>query len=216
MAIDHGHGADAGRNPGVAYDKTDLGARGILFFFLGLAVFGILMQLIVLGMYAGMTRFAVKHEVEASPLAPQTYTPRSEVLQNTANVNIQQFPQPRLLHHVRGSGEMTKFLLQEAAVLNAKPWQDADGNVHLPIHEAMNAVLPHLPSRAGGVPLPNYPGAAREYSYPSPRPVTPTTGALESPLQPESAASSAAASATQSPSQSATPMPESGTSNTGQ
>jgi len=177
MAIDRGHGADAGRNPGVAYDKTDLGARGILIFFLGLAVFGILMQVVALGVYAGLTRFSEKHEAESSPLAPQKYTPRSEILTNTANVNIEQFPQPRLLHHVRGSGEMTKFLLQETAVLTAKPWQDADGNVHLPIDEAMKAVLPRLPARAGGVALPNYPGATREYSYP--------------PVQPESAASNA-------------------------
>ena len=185
MAIDHGHGADSGRNPSVAYDRTDLGARGILFFFLGLGVFGILMHVIVLGMYAGMTKFSEKHEAEASPLAPQTYTPRNEILTNTANVNIEQFPQPRLLHHVRGSGEMTKFLLQETAVLTAKPWQDADGNVHLPINEAMNAVLPRLPARAGGAVLPNYPGAARQVSYP--------------PVQPENAASGATQDATQTP-----------------
>src|SRR6266513_3140383 len=185
MAIDHGHGSNSGRNPGVQYDKTDLGARGILIFFVVLAVFAVAMHLIVLGLYAGMTRISEKHEPESSPLATQTYTPRNETLTNTANVNIEQFPQPRLLHHVRGSGEMTKFLLQEAAVLTAKPYQDADGNVHLPIHEAMNAVLSRLPARAGGVALPNYPGAAREYSYP--------------PVQPEGASLSATPNASQTP-----------------
>ena len=198
MAIDHGHGADSGRNPGVEYDRTDLGARGILIFFLGLAVFAIIMHVVVLGLYAGMTRFSEKHEADSSPLAPQTYTPRNEILTNTANVNIEQFPQPRLLHHVRGSGEMTKFLLQESAVLTAKPYQDAEGNVHLPIDEAMKAVLPRLPSRAGGVALPNYPGAARKYSYP--------------PAQPESAISSVTSSATSNVIQ----APETGTSTSGE
>jgi len=167
MAIDHGHGPNAGRNPGVQYDKTDLGAHGILIFFVVLAVFAVAMHLVVLGLYAGMTRISEKHEPDSRPLAPQTYTPRNETLTNTANVNIEQFPQPRLLHHVRGSGEMTKFLLQESAVLTAKPWQDREGNVHLPINQAMQAVLTRLPAREGGAALPNYPGAAREYSYPA-------------------------------------------------
>ena len=188
MAIDHGHGSDAGGNPSVNYDRSDLGARGILIFFVGLAVFAIIMHVVVLGMYAGMTRFAEKHELAASPLAPQTYTPRNEILTNTANVNIEQFPQPRLLHHVRGSGEMTKFLLQESAVLTAQPWQDADGNVHLPIDQAMKTVLSRLPARAGSVALPNYPGAAREYSYP---PVQPENAASNAHQVPESGAAAA-------------------------
>ena len=166
MATDHGHGTEAGRNPSVEYDRTDLGARGILIFFLVLGVFAVAMHLVVLGLYAGMTRISEKHEPETSPLAPQTYTPRTEILTNTANVNIEQFPQPRLLHHVRGSGEMTKFLQQESAVLSAQPWRDADGNIHLPIDQAMQTVLTRLPVRTGGAALPNYPGAARQYSYP--------------------------------------------------
>ena len=59
---------------------------------------------------------------------------------------------------------MTKFLLQEGAALTAKPWQDAEGNVHLPIEQAMKAVVTRLPARAGTSALPNYPGAGREYA----------------------------------------------------
>jgi hypothetical protein len=176
MAIDHGHGMGADRNPSVEYDKTDLGAKGIIVFFVVLGIFAIAMHLVVLGLYAGMTRFAGKHEPEVSPLATQTYTPRDGILTNTANVNTQQFPEPRLLRHLsekgelsitgREPGEMTKFLLEESAALTAKPWLDAQGNIHLPIAQAMTAVLPRLPVRAGAAEPPNYPGAAREYSYP--------------------------------------------------
>jgi hypothetical protein len=173
MAIDHGH-AENFRNPGVEYDKSDLGAKGILIFFVALAVFAIIMHLIVLGLYAGMTRVAEKQDRESNPLAPQTYTPRGGILTNTANVNVRQFPEPRLLNHMaqRGMGptaqpgEMTKFLVEEAAALTAQPWQDAQGNIHLPIEQAMAAVLPRLTARSGGTQLPNYPGAARQYSYP--------------------------------------------------
>lgn len=185
MAIDHGHGMEPDRNPSVGYDRSDLGARGILIFFLVLAFSAVVIHLVVLGLYAGMTRYADKHEPEISPLAPQTYKPRSEILSNTADVNTQQFPQPRLLHHVRGPGEMTKFLARESAVLTAKPWRDAEGNVHLPIDQAMQAVLARLPVRAGGVAPPDYPGAARDYSYPT----APDAAAIEQASMGEASAS---------------------------
>ena len=78
MAINHGHGNGNGaeRNASVEYDKSDLSAKGILIFLFVLAVFAIAIHLAVLGLYAGMTRFAEKHEPEISPLAPQTVTPR--------------------------------------------------------------------------------------------------------------------------------------------
>jgi hypothetical protein len=171
MATNHGHGNEGGRNPSVGYDKSDLSARGILIFFFVLAVFAIAIHLGVLGLYVGMTKIAERHEPEVSPLAPQTFTPRDGILTNTANVNIQQFPEPRLLRHIAGPGgglgEMSKFLLQETSELTAKPWQDDQGNVHLPIEQAMQTVVSRLPVRQGGTALPNYPGAAREYAYPT-------------------------------------------------
>ncbi len=97
MNIDHEHESDEARNPSVKYDKSDLGARGILIFFLVLLVSAIAVHLCVLGLYVGMTKFADEHDPEVSPLAPKTFTPRAEILTNTSNVNVQQFPQPRLL-----------------------------------------------------------------------------------------------------------------------
>jgi len=178
MAINHGHGNGAERNASVEYDKSDLSAKGILIFLSVLAVFAIAIHLAVLGLYAGMTRFADKHEQEISPLAQQTVTPRDKVLMNTANVNLQQFPEPRLLRHltqtgldnrfVGEAGEMTKLLEEESAALTAQPWRDQHGNVHLPINEAMKQIVTRLPARAGGTALPNYPGASEVYSYPPP------------------------------------------------
>jgi hypothetical protein len=178
MAIDHGHGGDSGHNPSVGYDKTDLSAKGILIFFVVLAVFAVAMHLGALGLYVGMTKIADQHEAESSPLAPQTYKPRDGILTNTANVNVKQFPDPRLLPHVRGGpGEMTNFLMDEAAALTAQPWQDPQGNVHLPIAEAMKVLLPRLPVRAGSTELPNYPGAKQQVAYPAPDEDVTETGA---------------------------------------
>jgi len=166
MATNHGHGANAGH--GVEYDKTDLGAKEILIFFIVLGVFAIAMHLGALALYAGMLRFAAHHEAETSPLAPQTYTPRDEILTNTANVNIEQFGPPRLEGSFGGAASMAKMALRESKALTAAPWQDQNGNVHLPIALAMRAVLPRLVVRAGGRPIPDYPGVGRIYSYPVP------------------------------------------------
>jgi hypothetical protein len=164
MATNHEHESADERNPNVEFDKSDLSARGILIFFLVLGVFAVVLNLVVVGMYVGMTKFAVKHEKELSPLVPKTITPRAGILTNTANINIQKFPEPRLQDD--DTGDMTRFLLKEAEAQTAQPWQDAQGNVHLPIDQAMKIVATRLPVRAGATGLPNYPGAGLRYSYP--------------------------------------------------
>jgi hypothetical protein len=165
MATNHGHTNGEERNSSVGYDKSDLSARGILIFFVVLAVFAIAIHFCVLGMYIGMTRFAEKHDPEMSPLAPKAVTPRSGIMTNTANVNVQRFPEPRL--QSEETTDMTKMLLKETATLTAEPWQDPQGNVHLPIDQAIKIVATRLPTRTGGTALSNYPGAGREYSEPS-------------------------------------------------
>jgi hypothetical protein len=168
MTTDHGHGTHGNENepsnPSVLYDKSDLGAKGILGFFVVLAVFAIAMNLIVLGLWVGLSKVTASRDPQTSPLAPQTITPRAEILTNTANINVKQFPEPRLQHD--DAADMTRFLLKESAALTAEPWQDAQGNVHLPIEEAVKAVATRLPVRAGGSVPPNYPGAGLKYSYP--------------------------------------------------
>lgn len=164
MATNHAHGNGDSGNPSVTFDKSDLGARGIVIFFVVLGIFAICMNLIVVGLWAGLSKVTEKHDTEISPLAPKTVTPRSEIMMNTANINIQKFPEPRLLSD--DTAEMERLLLKETAALTAEPWQDAQGNVHLPIEQAMKVEVTRLPVRAGGTALPNYPGAGGEYSYP--------------------------------------------------
>jgi hypothetical protein len=160
MATNHGHDADDLGNPSVGFDKSDLNAKGILIFFLVLAIAAVAVHLGVLGMWIGMSRIAEKHDTELSPLAPKTVTPRAEIMQNTANINIQKFPEPRLQDD--DTGDMARFLVRETEALTAQPWQDPQGNVHLPIDQAIKVVATRLPVRAGGAALPNYPGAGME------------------------------------------------------
>jgi hypothetical protein len=177
MATNHGSESGDPRNPSVGFDKSDLSARGILIFFFVLAVFAVAIHLGVLGMYVGMTKIAEKRDPEMSPLAPKAVTPRVGIMTNTANINIQKFPEPRLEND--STANMTNFLLKESEALTAAPWQDAQGNVHLPIDQAIKVVATRLPVRAAAAVLPNYPGAGREYSNES--------GTADSAAQPEQA-----------------------------
>jgi hypothetical protein len=164
-------------NPSVDFDKSDLGARGIVMFFVALGVFAIAMHLAVLGLWVGLSKVTEKHDTEISPLAKQTVTPRSEVLMNTANVNIQKFPEPRLQDD--DTGDMQRFLLKESAALTSAPSQDADGTMHIPIEMAMKTVLTNLPVRANGKLLVQNPGVGQQYSYPTAETAQQTTTASE-------------------------------------
>ena len=53
MATNHGHGNGAERNLNVEYDKSDLSAKGILIFLVVLGVFALVINLAVIGLYAG-------------------------------------------------------------------------------------------------------------------------------------------------------------------
>ena len=168
MATNHQHGNDDAGNASVTYDRSDLGARGILIFFLVLAVFAVCIHLAVLGMWVGLSKVADKHDPELSPLAPRTVTPRVGVLMNTANINVQQFSEPRLQND--DTGDMTRFLQKETDALTAEPWQDAQGNVHLPIDQAMKVTTGRLTVRTGGTAPVNYLGVGSEVSRPAAQP----------------------------------------------
>ncbi|MDR3765074.1 MAG: hypothetical protein P4M01_13380 [Acidobacteriota bacterium] len=164
MATNHEHGKGP-VNPEVDFDKTDLGARGILMFFVALGLFAIVMHVAALGIWIGLNKFADKHDPAISPLASNKVTPRSEVLMNTANINIKKFPEPRLQND--DTGDMQRFLLKETSALTADPWQDAQGNVHLPVEQAMSVALTRLTARQGGTAPAERPGIGQEFTHSS-------------------------------------------------
>ncbi len=163
MATNHTH-EHGNTNPSVTFDKTDLSARGILVFFSVMIVFFVAMSLTALGLWVGLNKAADKHDPEPSPLVKNVVTPRSQVLMNTANVNLQKFPEPRLQHD--DAGDMERFQLQQAAELMAEPWQDQQGKVHLPIDHAMQLTLGRLNARTAAA-IENYPGAGPAKSEPA-------------------------------------------------
>jgi hypothetical protein len=133
-------------NPEVSFERRDLGARGILLFFVLLFLCGAAIHLVIWGVYEGFLKTSEQHAPEVSPVAPPQSAPPPSLLQNTPSVNLERFPEPRL--QTDDETDMSRFLWRESQLLNAGPWQDQAGAVHIPIDMAMQIIAQRgLPSR---------------------------------------------------------------------
>jgi len=153
MATDSNHGMhDHLSNPEVRYERQDLGARNILYFFAVLLIVGVIIHFVVYGVYGAMEHVVAKMDVEPNPLKPVEAPPRAGVLQNTPMVRMQKFPEPRLQSD--DITDMRLMLWKESQILNpGEPWQDASGAVHISIDQAMKQIAQKgLPVRKPGTP----------------------------------------------------------------
>ncbi len=155
MATDHDREANV--NPGVGYEKRDLGHRGILVFFGVLLVATVIIHLVIWAMYTGLESYARSVEVAPNPMADKTPAAQAGVLMNTPMVNLDKFGVPRL--QPNDVVDMKTMRQQEESYLQAGPWEK-DGVVHLPIEAAMQLEVKRgLPARANGTDPSQYNGA---------------------------------------------------------
>jgi len=150
----NGSSPEHAQHPEVSFEKRDLGARAILLFFVILFISGVAIHLVVWGLYEAFVNVGQAHQPPANPLRPQPAAPVSTGLQNgglqnAGTVNLKLFPEPRL--QTDEANDMNRFLWQEGKLLDAKPWRDESGSVHIPIAEAMQIVTQRgLPARPQG------------------------------------------------------------------
>lgn len=146
--LQNGHGRDS-------FEQEDLSPLGIFYFMAGLAIVGVLIYFIVVGMYRFLDAYDRKHQTPPNPMAVQTGVdarvtmPFPEAL---SKIN-QTFPKPVLEH-----SEMQQFndvLEKQDQTLASYDWVDKDkGIVRIPIDKAMELLaqrgLPVLPQGAAG------------------------------------------------------------------
>jgi hypothetical protein len=134
------------QHPEVSFEKRDLGARGILLFFALLFISGAAIHLVAWGLYEAFVNVGEAHQAPANPMAPKQPAPAAGVLQNAGSINLNLFPEPRLQSDE--PNDMNRFLWQEGRLLDAKPWRDETGAIHIPVAEAMQIVAQRgLPTR---------------------------------------------------------------------
>jgi len=136
------------RNPQVDYERSDLSARGILLFLIGLFVAGVFIELVLWGMFHFMARSqALFPQPQLNPMMRAEQAQKGQppggtrsVMQNAPAVNLNVFPEPRL--QTNDAGEMTRFVDSENALLNVKqPFADSTGAIHIPISLAVQLIV---------------------------------------------------------------------------
>jgi hypothetical protein len=146
--IKHGHSE-------VEYEREDMSLRVIWLSFAGLALAGVLVYLVVAGLYGYLDRYARTHQPPQNPMVPQAEADTRETNPARTKAEIDaNFPQPRLERNERV--EINEFRLGEEQKLNSYGWVDQKaGVVRIPIERAMQLIaergLPTTP-KVGEVP----------------------------------------------------------------
>jgi hypothetical protein len=118
------------------FERQDLTAQSIFAFLISLVVGGVLVYLVVLGLYKFMDARQRARHPQQSPLVQRVDT-------NTRIVSpdeIKKFPEPRLERNERI--EINDFRLKEEQTLNSYGWVDEKSGVaRIPIDRAMQLVV---------------------------------------------------------------------------
>jgi hypothetical protein len=142
--------AHRAHDPEMEYERRDMRPGYVYAFLIGLAIAGILVALVLWGLYRVMDAYERSHQPPQNPLVQQATTDTRHVSPDAIN----KFPQPRLERNERL--EINDFLLKEEQALDSYGWVDQKtGVVRIPIERAMELVaqrgLPTTP-RVGAVP----------------------------------------------------------------
>jgi len=140
------HPANSTENGG--YERQDIGAKGILYFLLGLAVAGILVYFVVDGLYSFLNKRSDAQQEAVNPLV--TNAPA-----DTRNIGTDYpqgaFPSPRL--EVDERGQLNDIRIKEEETLQSYDYIDKNaGTVRIPIDRAMDLIAQRgLPVQKAGM-----------------------------------------------------------------
>jgi hypothetical protein len=136
------HPANSTGNGG--YEHQDIGAAGVLYFLLGLAVAGLLVFFIVDGLYHILDK---RSEAEQAPVNPLVTNAPADTRNIPRDYPQGAFPNPKLEEDERG--QLNGIRLQEEQTLSTYDWIDKNaGTVRIPIDRAMDLIAQRgLPTR---------------------------------------------------------------------
>ena len=129
-----GHNSDAG------FEHEDLSPQGVFYFMGGVAVLGVVIYFILIGMYRFLDNYDRTHQPAANPMAATTgVDPRTMNYKQILDQAQQTFPKPVLEH-----SEQTQYLEElkkQNEVLGSYDWVDEkNGVVRIPIDRAIDLV----------------------------------------------------------------------------
>jgi hypothetical protein len=131
--INHGH-ADT------EFEHEDLGSRGVYAFMIGLAVSGMVIYFIIVGMYRFLDNYERSQMATASPLVTTKGTISRVVTQADMERDFKDNGAPLLETNERG--QLRDFLMNQENQLNSYGWVDEKAGVaHIPIERAMDVLI---------------------------------------------------------------------------
>lgn len=135
-SMNHGHGTE--------FEHEDLSTRGVFVFMIGLAVIGLVIYFIIVGMYSYLNRYEKAQMSSATPLvAPSKeierfipFKPGEDSVSRTFKEN----GAPMLEHDERG--QFKDYIMQQETQLNSYGWVNEEAGVaHIPIQQAMDLIV---------------------------------------------------------------------------
>jgi hypothetical protein len=155
------------------FERQDLGTKGILEFFAGLVILGVVVGLVLLGMFNLMDNYRKAHQPPQNPLAKVS----EENTGNATPKDAESFPQPRL--ETDEVGQLNGQRLHEEEILNTYGWVDQKAGIaRIPIDRAMALIVQRgLATRPGGTEGQEKTGKQQGSANENPGDATPQPGA---------------------------------------
>jgi len=133
--MNHGHSG-----PEAGFEREDLSSRGVFFFMIGLAIVGVVIYFIIIGMYTFLDKYERSRMANASPLLTTNGAMSRVVTREYMEQRFKENGVPML--EVNERGQFRDFLLNQENQLNSYGWIDKDAGVaHIPIERAMDLIV---------------------------------------------------------------------------
>jgi hypothetical protein len=133
--MNHGHSGHE-----TEYEHEDLGTRSAFAFMIGLAIVGVVIYFIIVGMYSFLDKYERSQMATASPLVTSKGAMSRVVTQADMDKAFKDNGAPMLETDERG--QFRNFLINQENQLNSYGWVDEkDGVAHIPIEHAMELTV---------------------------------------------------------------------------
>jgi len=122
------------------FEREDLSTRGVFAFMIGLAIVGVVIYFIVVGMYTFLDQYERSRMTTASPLVTSKGAMSRVVTQSDMDKAFKDNGAPML--EINELGQFRDFLLNQENQLNSYGWVDEKAGVaHIPIDRAMELTV---------------------------------------------------------------------------
>jgi len=121
------------------FERRDIGVGGVLYFLLGLAVFGLITHFLMTGLYSYLEKRTEAQQAPISPLVKNAPADTRHLSVDYKDYLRQNFPSPQL--EIDERNQLDKVRLDEAQTLSTYDYIDQKaGTVRIPIDRAMDLI----------------------------------------------------------------------------